>query len=224
MVGYVGADPHGEALRAGLLADGVGTNHVGTADGPTSQVLIFLDEEGERTMFSTEEDLLRTVSVPRAAVDEGDLVYFAAWEDHFAAAMAALASRGVRIVSVPPPRLEVVEGIDVEVLLGSSSQFEGTRPEQFMSSGRARLKCVVETRAGAGAILYDSNGSHAFPALPGTSNDATGAGDAFAAGLLLELARGGSVVAGIDRGLSWGAAAIGHEESIPPTFGDVFEN
>src|SRR5581483_11103136 len=82
----------------------------------------------------------------------------------------------------------------------------------------ANLRTAVVTRGGAGCLLVDAEGVEAFPAIPVTPLDPTGAGDAFAAGLAYGMAlrwpwsraaRFANVVGGL------ATRALGAQTSLP---------
>jgi sugar/nucleoside kinase (ribokinase family) len=134
--------------------------------------------------------------------------------------MAALAGRGVAVVTVPPE--EPWPAVHATVVLGSAAQFAGTDPAtdpRYRQALAGRTRAILVTRGAAGVRILTANGHADRPARPATVVDATGAGDAFAAGFLLRFGRG--LDAAVDAGLAWGARAVETSQSQPPPWSAV---
>ena len=79
---------------------------------------------------------------------------------------------------------------------------------------------MVVKRGAAGAGVYTADGRCEVPALPVTSIDTVGAGDAFTAGYLSALLDGDDVAGRLQRGALAGAFAVsttGDWEGLPRT-------
>jgi sugar/nucleoside kinase (ribokinase family) len=91
--------------------------------------------------------------------------------------------------------------------------------EDVFASARAaageRLRLVVVTRGAAGADGYTDGGHIHVPARAAHQVDATGAGDAFAAGLVSAMLAGGTVREALEAGTDAGAAAVEILRSVP---------
>jgi sugar/nucleoside kinase (ribokinase family) len=74
---------------------------------------------------------------------------------------------------------------------------------------------AIVTEGANGVTVYSASGTDHFPAIPIDAVDATGAGDAFAAGLLLEIGRGKPLVEGVQLGIAWAAATVQTKSSLP---------
>jgi ribokinase len=214
MVGYVGGDEPGSRLRAVLGTAGVDVRFVHGRRGHTSEVVILVEPSGERAMIGIRPDLLHTVPVPSAAIAAGDVVYFAAWHDEFLPAMTKLTSSGVIVATVPPPHL--ADGLRASYVIGSETQYgEQARADGVFATGD-RLQAVVVTRGADGVVIYDRDGSAAYPAQQVLPVDTTGAGDAFAAGFLRQIAVGGTHGEAAAAGIAWASATVQSPASIPP--------
>jgi hypothetical protein len=75
---------------------------------------------------------------------------------------------------------------------------------------------AVVTRGPDGVVIHDHDGLTAYPAQPVTVVDTTGAGDAFAAGFLRQIADGGTLEEAAAAGITWASAAVQSPASIPP--------
>lgn len=220
MVGYVGKDDFGRALLTQLTDAGVEVSEV-RADHPhTSHVQIFVEPDGERTIVGLVPDTLHEVQVPIGRVQEDDLVYIAGWRRQFEPALLTLVERGVAVVTVPPE--EPWSAAHATIVLGSVQQFAGTDPAadpRYREALSGGTQAVLLTRGADGVRILTSNGYRDHLARPATMVDATGAGDAFAAGFLLRFDQG--LDTAVDTGLAWGARAVETRESQPPPWSAV---
>ncbi|MEO3875316.1 carbohydrate kinase family protein [Nonomuraea sp. B12E4] len=200
MVGYVGADPAGQRMTKALTAAGVDVDPVQVLDGHTSSVILLIEPNGERTIIGIYPDLLHGITIPAAAVAPGDIVYFAAWHDAFAPAAQAMAAAGAMVTSVPPGTLPAMQ-----YLIGSRNDF-ATIPKDTTA---------IVTEGADGVTVHSADGTDHFPAIPTDVVDATGAGDAFAAGLLWAIGGKRPLVDGVQLGLAWATATVQAKSSIP---------
>ncbi|MGP4097167.1 carbohydrate kinase family protein [Nonomuraea sp. KM90] len=200
MVGYVGADTAGQSMTSALSAAGVDIDHVQVLPGRTSSVVLLIEPNGERTIVGIHPDLLHGITIPVGAVAPGDIVYFAAWHDHFTAAAQAMAAAGALVTSVPPGTIPAMR-----YLIGSRNDFT-VIPEKTTA---------IVTEGANGVTVYSGGLADHFAAIPTDVVDATGAGDAFAAGLLWEIGRGRTLVEGVQLGLAWAASTVRAKSSRP---------
>jgi ribokinase len=222
MVGYVGDDDPGARLRAILSAAGIDVRFVHRRDGHTSEVIILVEPSGERAMCGIWPDLLHTVEVPADSIQPGDLVYFAAWHEEFVPTMRRLFSRGIMIAAVPPSA--PTHALPVTYVIGSESQYAGLDARHVVHAGAGAVRAVVVTRGADGVAIHDRDSSVAYPAHRVPAVDTTGAGDAFAAGFLHQLAFGASVDHAASVGIAWATAAVQSPASIPPPWEAVRES
>ncbi|WP_327588525.1 PfkB family carbohydrate kinase [Nonomuraea sp. NBC_00507] len=75
----------------------------------------------------------------------------------------------------------------------------------------------VVTEGANGLTVYSSGKSDHYPAISVDVVDATGAGDAFAAGLLWEVSNGKTLAEGVHLGLAWAATTVQMRSSMPTT-------
>ncbi|AQZ68595.1 Ribokinase [[Actinomadura] parvosata subsp. kistnae] len=200
MVGYVGSDAAGQRMTTTLTAAGVDVEHVQVLQGRTSSVVLLIEPDGERTIVGIHPDLLHDVTIPATAVAPGDIVYFAAWRDVFTPAAQAMAAAGALVTGVPPGTVPAMRYV-----IGSRNDF-AVIPEGTVA---------IVTDGANGVTVHSEDGTHHFPALPTNAMDVTGAGDAFAAGLLWEIGREKSLVEGVQLGLAWAAATVQVKSSVP---------
>jgi ribokinase len=216
LVGYVGDDEPGRRLRQELA--GLGLNQVKQLPGPTSQVLLMIDADGERTMIGLTPDRLPEIELPVSHMRPGDTLYLAAWVPAWAQATITAADTGIRVVTVPP---DPDQPFAAHMIIGSHSQLPDdvtTCPfNAYTRQNQADLDAVIVTRGAEGATLYtpDRNTRH-HPALEAHVVDATGAGDAFAAGILVGHHETQPLPDAVRLGNAWGAATVAFDSSAPP--------
>jgi ribokinase len=222
MIGYVGRDGPGKRLLDFLRDHRVDTTHIQELDAHTSQVLLFVEPDGERTIIGIHRDEISSVAVPANDIRTGDVVYFAKWHELFVQPMTQLMAKDVIVATVPPePGWSRLPAMYV---IGSESHHRATpniarEYEALLAAGS--LRCVVVTRGSYGAVAYVDGHQLQQPARIVTPVDETGAGDAFVAGFLHELARGSSVEDSLRVGTDWGTAAVLVRGSIPPPWSAI---
>ena len=184
LVGPAGTDKTGQALLKTLHAHGVRTEH--TIPAPAApRTLIFLDDSGERTILAlARPDKPNSYEVRNLpGLPKADAVWVESYAT-FPREIAEIAAQA--ILAVPPPDDPAPSG-QADLLVGSKSQFPTTwRQAPLQAAGAAmgaRLRHVVVTDGSRRAVAYTDAAPLSVPARPAQQVDATGAGDAFAAGL-----------------------------------------
>ncbi|WP_242475289.1 carbohydrate kinase family protein [Thiohalocapsa halophila] len=222
LVGYVGRDGTGDSLLQWLETLGLETSYIQRWQVPTAEVAILVDSEGERTMVGAHEDALGSLNFPCARVSRGDIVFFSAAAPAKPSVLEELRNSGAVVVSVPSG-VEALEAADY--LLGSEEQFEENGGiSSYAAAMRNAVACkeVIVTHGEEGVRMLSRKGEVHIPAESVSVKDATGAGDAFAAGMLAGLVRGESIEQSVRLGNRWGASAVAREGSTPPEWADVF--
>jgi sugar/nucleoside kinase (ribokinase family) len=214
IVGYLGDDEPGARLRAVLGAAGVDVGFVHARDGHTSEVVILVEPSGERAMTGMWPDLLHTVPVPVADILAGDVVYLAGWHEEFLPAMTKLTAVGVIVATVP--LLLLAPPLPATYVIGSETQYGDQNLQDIVSTEGGTLRAVVMTRGSDGVVIHDHDGSTAYPAQQVVVVDTTGAGDAFAAGFLQQIAGGGTLGEAAAAGIAWASVTVQSPASIPP--------
>jgi len=222
MIGYIGQDRCGERSLRDLERRGIDTSAVQTLLGETSQVLLFVEPSGERTIVGAVEDNLNRITIPTDAVGAGDLVYFAAWRAEFEPALRDLHGAGAVIASVP--FLQPHGALPVPYVIGSMSEVADRADDlwaRYSPWTGGELRCMALTLGADGVRVLGPGSCEELPAPAVAAADATGAGDAFAAAVLAAILDGRPVLAGVREGLAWGAATVRTEGSIPPDWREV---
>lgn len=190
LVASVGRDAEGDALIAELARAGVDTSAIARCDRPTTHSIVLVDPDGERTVVNVarcEEDAPpeRLLAIP------ADAVFVRSRRLDLGPLLARKAADCLMVAHVPPIARG---GRPAHVLVGSASDLspEDTRFPLAMGAIVAGepLRWVVVTAGPAGARAFSSTETLAVPAERVATVDTTGAGDAFAAGLVHALVAG----------------------------------
>jgi ribokinase len=234
LLATVGADAAGVARLAELRAAGVDCPLPPRADAPTGTVIV-LAEGGRRTMVTDRGASLLLdpdeVALALAAAGAGHLHlsgYPLLDQRSREAGLRALATAralgltvSVDAASAAPLRqvggaafLSWVRGVDlllanVDEAVVLAGDRDGDPAEQARALATELGAAVVVKLGGAGAVWADPDGSVASaPAPAATVIDPTGAGDAFAAGLLATRLAGGEARACLAAAADAGARAV----------------
>jgi sugar/nucleoside kinase (ribokinase family) len=205
-------------LAQELKASQISKLAISNIDGPTSHVLIVVDDSGDRTILGMAADHLDRVNLQDVPLEPGDTVVFVLWRDHFAGDLELAKAKGCRLV-VGLDAVNDSRVTGVSLAIGSHNDV-GTDFDPM--SNLHRFERMVITQGEAGAVEYSTRGQTHQPAIPTNVVDATGAGDAFLAGYLAAMDRG--QVSALDRlalGAKWAAKTIATESSVPPAFDTI---
>ena len=212
--GKMGDDEDGRLLIRAFEDEGVDTRAIITETGrPTATCFIGLDAQGDRIIFVLPgASLVETVSeLDRAYVSRGRVLFVGpAYTEVATAAVSAAHDRGATTFYAPggawgpdglagiQPVLELADVLIVSHTEATALTGQSSPEEALQTLSGMGLPVVVVTLGQQGALVSAGAGTTVVPALSVTgARDTTGAGDAFAAGL----------VAGYLEGLDWEASA-----------------
>lgn len=210
----VGRDGPGEEILRQAEAYPWDLSGVTRRDGPTSTCVILIDESGDRTILGLSRR--RRAPLPWPALDLGacDALYFAAARE--VPPEVASAARRLPVVA----QLWSAERLGhAGIVVASEQNFRPDEGRDWWGAVRARgiaAQALVVTLGAAGAWATDGTQTWEIPAQPTRVVDTTGAGDAFAAGLVHAAARGWRLPDALALANLWGAAAVGHLGSTFP--------
>ncbi len=242
MVGCVGDDAYGDALRHVLVHDGVDITRVRTQPGPSGTAFVFVEPDGHNRIV--------IVAGANAAVDKTDIDACAALfasrplalmqlEVPLATVMHAAATahaRGCTVVLNPSPVAALPDALwrDVDVVVLNeveARQLTGIdvvdaqgaeRAAQALLSRGPRLAVVTLGADGVVAVGAADAGTaiehHHLPARRVTAVDTTAAGDTFTGAVCAALAQGHSLCDALERGIDAAAICVtrpGAMASIP---------
>jgi ribokinase len=237
MVGRVGGDVFGAALRAGLAADGVDVAGVLVDAGAASGVaLIQVDHAGENTIVVAPGANAALGAPDLARLEtalEGARVLLLQLEVPLDAVLAAARlarARGVTVLLDPAPARDLPDELcaladlitpnehEAAALVG----FEVRDQEQAGRAGRALLArgagAAVVKLGARGACWCGPGGEQVLPPFPVAAVDTVAAGDAFNGGLAAALSEGRPMPEALRWGLAAGALAVtraGAQPALP---------
>jgi sugar/nucleoside kinase (ribokinase family) len=213
-VGKVAADPLGEIFAHDIRAIGAHYATAPLADGPaTARCLINVTPDGERTMctYLGASVRLTAADVVAETIAEAQTLYLEGYlfdpdEARRAFAKAAAIARGAgRSIALSLSDPFVVErhrsgllafiDAEVDVLLANEAEagalFEATDLDAALEALRGRVRIAAVTRGARGSVILANGATVQVEAEPVAQVvDTTGAGDQYAAGFLVGLARG----------------------------------
>lgn len=200
LLGRVGDDPRGQRIRAYLQDEGVETDNLTLLPGHTTgYCLTFVEPDGERTFVTVPGcESLPPDPAGVSQLRSWSALYVSGYSlispDAAAATlevMRAARERGIVVVFDPGPLARSGAPDSLSVALQASTAVLASEGEIDQVSGAAAREGpeVVAIKSGRkGARIYTPGGKPlVIPALEIAAVDTTGAGDAFAAGLIYGL-------------------------------------
>jgi sugar/nucleoside kinase (ribokinase family) len=235
LVGCVGDDAFGHAIRSQLEALGVDVRLQESPTHPTGTCVVVVDRRRERTMFpdsGANADL--TVERVAGLITADTHVHVSGYTilnpatRHVGLAVLALAeqagaTRSLDPASAAPMRAQLPLFRDllprVHVLLANEDEAAVLTGVDDPHEGLERLADVVPVvvvKVGArGALARDGSITVAAPAHQQDVVDTTGAGDAFTAGFLPAWRAGATLAVAVEQGQRLAAAAVGRVGASP---------
>ncbi|MEX2644122.1 MAG: PfkB family carbohydrate kinase [Acetobacterales bacterium] len=211
----VGDDPDGRHLRRELARHGVDVSLVAERPGRSRRALILVDPDGERTIVG----LGGVTASPQALVPRthrADALYVNVRHPDAAEVMARGLDRMLVVAQVPETP---VARWPAHVLVASGTNPVAHAWDDPFAGGREiagpQLRWTVVTDGARGATAWGPDGARHCPPVPARVVDTTGAGDAFAAGLLGPLVADGDIDCAMRTGAAWAAGTIAAFSSIP---------
>ncbi len=233
-LGKVADDQLGEVYEHDMKAIGVAFDSRPLVGGPrTARSLINVTPEGHRTMctFLGASTELSPDDVDPQMIERAKIIFLEGYlfdppEARRAFAKAAGLSRAAgRLMAITLSDSFVVERhrdlllgfieTECDIVLANEAEVKAMfQTDDFDAAAAAlveRTKVCAITRGESGSVVYAGGAAHAIPAFPVEKVvDTTGAGDQYAAGFLLGLARGRSMDVCGRLGALAAAEVIGH--------------
>jgi ribokinase len=214
LLGSVGRDDAGARTREELAAAGVDTAHVrGVADRPTTVKYLLVDETGQVAVLANDgaNEAFAADDLPESVLAGADHLHLTGQEPATAATLARDASdAGVRVSVDPGRRLhernyaQAVAATDL-VFLNDLEAAAASAAGLVADDDPERT--LVETRGSGGATLRTASRTVTHDGFTVECVDATGAGDAFAAGFLAARLDGATAERALAVGNASGAIA-----------------
>ena len=212
-------DDTGAHIRAALRDLGVDMSNLSVTETIPGQTMILIEPDGERTIFFQHADpdlnrtMRRAIKQQAATIDISKVSAFrpegillrALFSNY--AELSALSD----VISVGHwPQSGNVSEMPADVLIGSRDDLEACSPieDAFQHAKKAcgdRLKWIIVTDGKSGGEIFSEAKRFAYSSPLVHQVDATGAGDAFAAGVLEALVKGADIVEAAHHGAVWGA-------------------
>jgi sugar/nucleoside kinase (ribokinase family) len=227
LVARVGDDVAGRAVVADLATYGVDAAVAVDPDVPTATVVVLVGPDGERTMLSDRGAAARFCTADLPPLDGADHLHLSGYvlgPGSRAAGLAALAAARADGLStsldpqatgdVPDLRLG-----GVDLLLPNTTELATLTGSPEPASAAALLDvagAVAVTAGSAGASWVDRDGVRSVRVPAANVVDATGAGDAFDAGLLAAWLAGADPETALRAGCAAGARAVSRPGGRPP--------
>ena len=213
---WIGNDELGEQLRTQIESQSLESLVIQEFEGPSGEVAILIDNSGERTIIGLAPSQLEKLTIDGADISHGDILFFTLWRKDFIPHLISARDRG-SIVAVGASALDDQQIPGADLVIGSVHDYSGKDPRKLLD----RFTTIVLTDGVRGATAYCEERVIHVDAIPATSIDATGAGDAFIAGYLASYFHGLNVRRCLEIGALWGAAAVEVNSSIPPDFAQI---
>ena len=236
-VGAADVDRH----RSELESFGVEAVLIPDDDAPTGTIVVLLDADGNRTMFTDRGANLRlsAADLSPSLLDGVDAVHingYALFADEPRSAMTALVGEALRrdiVVTVDPCSSAYIEKLGASTFLACTLGATVCLPN--LDEGRALTGCtepvdvlsflrdhypVVALKLGSGGVLVSERGRvEMIPSVASSVIDPTGAGDAFCAGFLASWLAGNSAGDAAREGSALAAQAVALLGGRPPADG-----
>ncbi|WP_205781465.1 PfkB family carbohydrate kinase [Planctomonas deserti] len=195
-VGAVAADPAGTLLARSLGEEGVGLDRLRVVDGFTAYCVID-HEDGDRVFVQSE------LGVSRFAPDGEDLAFIGTFDavhvgrssglDGHLRELAGVAALSYDFATTTDPdRIARIAPLCFLASFSGGGLSQAEADAVLRSASGAGARWTLVTRGADGALLSDGTTVHECPAAPATVVDTLGAGDTFAARVLVGLLRGES--------------------------------
>ncbi|AOJ01771.1 ribokinase [Burkholderia mayonis] len=239
MLGRVGADEHGAALRAGLAAEGIDCGALSvSATATTGVALIVVDDTSQNAIVivagSNGEVTPDSIAEHEAALAAADVLIcqLETPEDAVRAALAAGRRLGKTVVLNPAPAVRplpadwlplidylIPNEVEAAALTGLPVRDPASAEAAARALAAAGARNVIVTLGGQGAVALTADGAaRHYPAPRVTPVDTTAAGDTFIGGFAARLAAGAAPPDAIlfaQRAAALSVTRAGAQPSIP---------
>lgn len=205
VIGKIGFDEFGKAVLEDLAREGVDVSNVRieALEGRTGFTIVIINSSGQIIMYGFKgvADMLEPEEINPKVIKKAKFVYIASLHLDTAIHVAKIAKeKGVKVFW-DPGRVQAALGIEKlkpiitlsDIILPNEKEAkEMTAAKNYHKAAETLLnvgaKTVIIKLGGKGAYVATQSEDFIVPAyLPGQVIDTTGAGDAFAAGLLMGL-------------------------------------
>ncbi|WP_076997682.1 ribokinase [Variovorax sp. KK3] len=230
MVGCVGEDDFGEALRHALAADGVDVANVRSVEGSTGVAVVMVDAEGENRITLVPGANESVKADGETLAGEFLLLQCEVPMSEVVLAAGIMHARGAIVVLNPAPVCQlpdelwslvdiiVMNEIEAAELTGLPVSDPANAAIAASSVRQRGPSTAIVTLGGQGVVLADEDGCRHFPAMDVQVVDTTAAGDTFIGAMCAARAAGRSMDAAVMRGIQAATICVtrpGAQASIP---------
>ncbi|ABV89435.1 PfkB family carbohydrate kinase [Shewanella pealeana] len=213
LVTEVGRDKVGDWLIAEASTQGINCSQIQRRAGNTCEMLLMMTPDGERTIIRPERPKFE-LPLPPSWTDVDALYINSSTEGAASWSKTAMPHCWVVAQLAKDERAR-----PCHVLIASLSDMQGRckgDPWQFAQAiAGKKLKYFVVTDGEHGATAYSSNDPIHVAAVPSQVVDTTGAGDAYAAGLIHGLVSQQTMKESMQEAAVWSGFAVACNSSIP---------
>jgi sulfofructose kinase len=213
IVSQVGSDDIGDWILAKASTYGLDCRMVQRFEGNTCEMLLVMTPDGERTIIRPQRPVFTLQAQPQWQHWQGLYVNSSAMgAEVWAQAAMEHCLVVAQLAKDDRPR-------PCQVLIASKTDFAGRSelsPWDFAKQVAGdKLEYFIVTDGENGALVYSEKGCDQVPAVDATVVDTTGAGDAYAAGVIHGLCSDMGIIAAMEEGSRWAAFAVSTPSSIP---------
>ena len=213
LVSQVGRDDMGDWLIAEASTQGLNCRLVQRQPGNTCEMLLVMTPDGERTIIRPQRPIFTLAAPPNWL--NWDAVYF----NSSAQGVVSWARTALEHCLVVAQLAKDERPRPCHVLLASITDMRGRSElsawEYGLTIAGDSLRHFIVTDGGNDAKLYTAEGEFSVPSVEASVVDTTGAGDAYAAGLIHGLVSGQPIATAMAEAAVWAAFAVATESSIP---------
>ncbi|MDB5847173.1 MAG: ribokinase [Rhodoferax sp.] len=236
LIGCIGADADGEALRTALQDDGIDTDALRTDAGqPTGTALVMVEDSGQNRIVviagaNASLQIDEATLGPQLASADFLVTQFETPMAEVVRGMALAQKAGCKVLLNPSPMQPfdaalwplidtlVVNEVEAGALAGRAVATASEAAEAGAALRRRGVARVIVTLGGAGAVAIDADGARHHPAPQVQVVDTTAAGDTFLGVVGVALASKSSLDDAVALGIRAAALCVtrpGAQPSIP---------
>ncbi|QLE83771.1 ribokinase [Shewanella sp. Scap07] len=213
LVSEVGRDKVGDWLLAEASTQGIDCHLIQRHEGNTNEMLLVMTPDGERTIIRPQRPIFELAAPPTWS--QWDALYI----NSSAEGAVSWAKTALKQALVMAQLAKDERPRPCHILIASKTDMAGRSallPWQFgQSIAGESLKYFIVTDGEQGAVVHEADQSRHVDAVTATVVDTTGAGDAYAAGLLHGQMQGWDIIKSMQEASRWSAFAVATQSSIP---------
>ncbi|WP_394132555.1 PfkB family carbohydrate kinase [Shewanella maritima] len=216
VVSQVGTDDIGDWILAQASTLGIDCRLMERYQGNTCEMLLLMTPDGERTIIRSPRPEFTLTKQPQWSRWDAFYINSEVLNPHFWMQQALNDNPNCLIVA----QLAVDErSLPCHVLIASLTDMQGRCGDDIWAYGRKiagdNLRYFVVTDGECGAIAYDGETSVHVAAVEAQVVDTTGAGDAYAAGLINGLVSRCDIEQAMQQAAIWSGFAVASHSSMP---------